>query len=551
MNLITDPWLPVRRADGSRATISPAQITSQFRENPVIRIDWPRADFHIATLEMLVGLMRLAGLAQDRRDWRLCVAFPPSPAELEAAFAPFAHAFNLWADGDAPRFLQDLDPLDGREKNQRPATDLLLDLADGNPVTMKPGFEMALSPGAAAIALYTLQAWAHPGGRGHYSTLRGASPLVQLVQPRPDATLWEAVWANTPRGKAPEAADLPRIFPWLAPTITGIGGRSVRPVRDDAHDLQAFWPMPRRIRLCFEPANGRACSITGTEPEVVLSSFWMQSSGVRYADWAGVHPLTPVAHLSAGKDGPRIKRSLKARRGLVGYRHYHNLALLRPDAPDISPAPATQEWLEWRGEAYAVGRGHTNAAAAGSLLLAGYETTNSKALSFLHSRLPIFAMEPEAAPRVHTEATLLTQAADFASQVLRVALNDALFLGKASYTGALDGSNGVLLAVTEQLEGATEALFYDTLARVREDAGVLMPGREAWVARLRLEALRIFDEEAPLDPLGSPANERIAKARRILMDHLFGRTDDARKAITKPLGISLTLRPANTVESAA
>lgn len=551
MNLLTDPWIPVRRADGSRDAITPAQITSEFRENPVTHIDWPRADFHVATLEMLVGLMALAGLAHDRREWMQCMTFPPAPAELEATLAPFAPAFNLWADGNAPRFLQDLEPLDGRAQNRRPATDLLLDMADGNPVMLKPGLAMALSPAAAAIALYTLQAWAHPGGRGHYSTLRGASPLVQLVQPRPDATLWEMVWANTPRGQAPKPADLPTIFPWLAPTITGTGGRSVRPVRDDAHPMQAFWPMPRRIRLTFEPANGRACSITDAEPEMVLSGFWMQASGVRYADWGGIHPLTPVAHLSAGKDGPRVKRSLKARRGLVGYRHWHNLALLRPDAMDISPAPSTQDWLEWRGEAYAQSRGATNAVSAGSLLLAGYETTNSKALGFLHSSLPIQAMPPEAVSRVQTEATLLTQAADFVGQVLRKALNEALFFVKASYTGSLDGSNGVLLAATERLEGATEALFYGTLARVREDVGALMTGREAWVARLRLEALRIFDEEAPLDPLGSPANERIAKARRILMDHLFGRTDDARKALTKPLGISLAPPPAVAPELAA
>lgn len=36
---------------------------------------------------------------------------PPSPAELETAFAPFTDAFVL--DGDGPRFLQDFDALDG------------------------------------------------------------------------------------------------------------------------------------------------------------------------------------------------------------------------------------------------------------------------------------------------------------------------------------------------------------------------------------------------------------------------------------------------------
>ena len=46
MNLITDLWIPVRLADGTRTTIRPSEITD--RSNPPVALDAPRADFNSA-----------------------------------------------------------------------------------------------------------------------------------------------------------------------------------------------------------------------------------------------------------------------------------------------------------------------------------------------------------------------------------------------------------------------------------------------------------------------------------------------------------------------
>jgi CRISPR system Cascade subunit CasA len=60
LNLITDAWLPVRRLHSGRCTIRPSQLTETICDDPVIAIDWPRADFRIATLELLIGLLATA-----------------------------------------------------------------------------------------------------------------------------------------------------------------------------------------------------------------------------------------------------------------------------------------------------------------------------------------------------------------------------------------------------------------------------------------------------------------------------------------------------------
>ncbi len=80
--------------------------------NPIVAIDWARADFRVATLEFLIGLLATACPPGSLKDWRAWWREPPSPEALAAAFAPLAHAFVL--DGDGPRFMQDLRRSAGR-----------------------------------------------------------------------------------------------------------------------------------------------------------------------------------------------------------------------------------------------------------------------------------------------------------------------------------------------------------------------------------------------------------------------------------------------------
>ena len=286
-NLLRERWLPIRRRDGSRDLISPAQIV----DPSIVAVDWPRPDFRIATLEFLIGLLATACPPADEDEW--CDGWE-NPPRLD--FAPLEFAFNL--DGDGPRFMQDLDPnIEGRTW---PMQDLLLDsLADnaakkGRTVFQKPIAAQRFSRAAAAIALYALQTYAPQGGSGNRVSLRGGAPLTLMVQPGGEPSLWRTLWANVPYGKRPTADDLPRICPWLAPTRSNLVTTPA-----DAHPLQAFWGMPRRVRLTF--GGGGVCDLLTTPDDALVVEWRQQGGGPEYAAWT--HPL--AAYRQAAPNKPR------------------------------------------------------------------------------------------------------------------------------------------------------------------------------------------------------------------------------------------------------
>ena len=98
-------------------------------------------------------------------------------------FARVAHAFDL--DGPGPRFLQDLDPLEGADDKEIAA--LLIDapgaqtLRNNADLFVKRGGAPVLSRATAAMALCTLNAYAPSGGAGHRTSLRGGGPMTTLV----------------------------------------------------------------------------------------------------------------------------------------------------------------------------------------------------------------------------------------------------------------------------------------------------------------------------------------------------------------------------------
>jgi CRISPR system Cascade subunit CasA len=216
LNLLSDDWLPVVRDDRTHDFIRPAQIAETV--NPVMSIDWPRADFCIATLELLVGLLATACPPEGDDAWLDWWERAPSVADLDRAFEPLVGAFNL--DGDGPRFLQS--PTDLGIEGE-PIEALLLEspgsitASDNADLLVHRERYSRLSRSAAAIALYTLQSWAPVGGRGHMTGLRGGGPLVTLVVPGEVPTLWQTIWANVPiptdGTSAPTAAEMPAVFP--------------------------------------------------------------------------------------------------------------------------------------------------------------------------------------------------------------------------------------------------------------------------------------------------------------------------------------------------
>lgn len=519
LNLLTDPWLPVLRRSGRRCTIAPAGITDAYATDPVMAIDWPRPDFCVAALEFLTGLLATACPPRDHHAWLDRWEASPDPAMLAAAFMPLVHAFEL--DGDGPRFMQDREDL----VSEAELVEQLLIEAPGastkaknTDLLVRRGRVIALGRPAAAMALYTFQSWAPAGGAGNRTGLRGGGPMVTLVLPGCDPTLWQTVWANVPCDDPPAVDDLPRILPWLAPTLSSKDGRPVTP--DAAHPLQCWWGMPRRIRLDFTMLDApEPCGLTRVPDAVAVRTWRQRPHGANYAAWGGVHPLTPTYQQKPGTE----RLALHPQPGGIGYRHW--LGLVLQDAAGLrQPARAVATWYGERA---------LDVRDASRLLAAGYDMDNMKARGFIESTMPLpAAADPATQDRLHVLAQRLVLSAEQAAGLLRSAVRAALFSAGATVRQDLE----LLATVRERLWEATEPAFFNALAH----RPITLEGVEerAWQILLRRTALALFDEAAPMEPDVVPlvrqgeAVPRLVRARRNLIFALQGYGKDGAALFT-------------------
>lgn len=349
LNLLTDPWIPVRTTTGPQI-IRPDQIA----QAGVLMTDWPRADLNIACLELLVGLIYLADPPLGRADWRDRLA---DPIRLKERLSPFTTAFNL--GGEGPRFLQDLEVLKGEPS---PPDMLFIDSAGGNTIKnnadlmVRGGRYPQLDAPMAAIALYTLQAHAPSGGAGNRTSMRGGGPMVCVVDPQieeSETPLWDKIWANVPNGK-PQSLDA---LPWMRDTVTSEKGQQVH-MPEGQLPVEVFFGMPRRLRLMLD-----GDLVTG----VIQRPY-----GTNYAGWR--HPLTPYYRVKEGAE--LLPRHPSA--GTFGYRDWLGIVLEQKDNMGLRERPETLVTYLSRG-----------GSEAASLQIAGWAMDNMKPRDFTLSRQPL------------------------------------------------------------------------------------------------------------------------------------------------------------------
>jgi CRISPR system Cascade subunit CasA len=382
LNLITDPWIPVRCADGSRRIIAPWQMAEPGIEAP----DWPRPDLNIACLELLIGLVYLADPPADIEDWDRRAA--PDAARLRDRLAGFAPAFNLLGDG--PLFLQDLEPLGG-EAN--PPDMLFIDSAGANTARNNADLMVhrdrypVLDPAFAAMALYTFQAFAPSGGAGNRTSMRGGGPLVTLADP--GQGLWARIWANVPYGQPAAPASLP----WMRATRVSDKGLETLPPDGALFGAEAFFGMPRRLRLVADDRG-----VAG-----VIQKPW----GTNYALWK--HPLSPYYRMKPGTEWlPKHPRA-----GRFGYRNWLGVLAREAKSEVAELSLSLRDWGQRRG--------------GGSVMVAGWAMDNMKPRDFTLSVEPFADLKPEAEDRLIG----LILGAEAAGVALRGALEPVLAGGEA------------------------------------------------------------------------------------------------------------------------
>jgi len=512
-NLISTPWLSVIRASGQRDHIRPADLTVGIDSDPILDVDFPRADFRGAALEFLIGLLTVACPPID--DWEPRWTSPPSTADLKAAFAPFVVGFTL--DGEGARAYQDLEDL---AIEPTPVEALLIDAPGAATVKknaaflVKSGRVEVMSRSAAAIALLTLQTMAPAGGAGHRTSLRGGGPLTTLVVPTRPATLWHRLWANVPPGDAPpKPTEFSRIFPWLAPTrLSSKDGRTTTPENVDWR--QAFFGMPRRIRLDFEPNVGRsACDLTGEIDDVIVRTYRTRPHGMNYDAWGGRHPLTPHYR----KAGDPIRYPVHGQDGRFGYRQW--VAMLYGAKDGLrEPALCVSQFVTHRKDD--LPRGDRSF----RLMAAGYDMDNMKARAFIEAETPDIIAPDGDSEAVAEKARNFVAAANEVAGALGQAVKIALY-GDGTDVGR---NTTPLTTARDRFWTDTNDRFFATLndfsklpaEELTGDAAV--PMARTWRAVMKRTALAIFDDMAPVRDALSPDVKRVVEGRRLLVRMLLG-----------------------------
>jgi len=461
-----------------------------------------RPDFRGALYQFLIGLLQTAYAPQDVQEWRERYGKPPSREQLEAALAPYRHAFLLETEG--PAFMQDLALPE--EVNQLPVLELLIDAgSSSNRYFNKPLGDHGLCERCFAQALLTLQINAPSGGRGIRTSLRGGGPLTTLLLPTDEnATLWQKLWLNVLPLDAfehPPVKVLSDVLPWLAPTRTSDdkGGQDTPP--ESVHPLQAYWSMPRRIRLDASTVEQGECAICAARDVRLIRHYRTRHGGTNYTG-AWVHPLTPYS-LDAKGEKPPI--SSKGRQGGRGYRDWLGLVLgndeHQPDAARVvSHFTAKVGKLQVR------------------LWCFGFDMSNMKALCWYDSTLPVHAVEPDVQRAFAKSVKQLLDSAEEMANALHKQVKAAWF--------RRPGDVGSEPAVPQSFWQGSEATFYRLLGELAaldfDSAAELTPIYHRWLRETRRQALSLFDHWVLSGPLEDQDMQRVVKARAALAKDLNG-----------------------------
>ncbi|MEJ7812324.1 MAG: type I-E CRISPR-associated protein Cse1/CasA [Gemmatimonadaceae bacterium] len=525
-DLKREPWIPWRRRSGAVEWGPPALLVDRLEDDPVVALVAPRADFDGALQEFLIGLLTASLQPPDERAWKALWTRPPSREALQAALDALPPAFDL--DGEGPRFFQDLSPVDFADTEPGTVDQLLIDTPGDQTLRLNKDLFVKrervgrLGRPAAAMAILTLQTYAPAGGQGHRTSLRGGGPLATLVDPRVDdegrwraheRPLWYKLWANvetwaqwddrTPPG-APTSFDAG--FPWLSPTRSSGKASGVKTTPSDAHPIQIYFGLPRRIRLEFG-GPGR-CDLTGVEDERTVTGFRMRNYGVQYAAWR--HPLSP--HYRQKVDSEWLP--VHGQPGGLAWRDWLALTLRAPAGGLREPA-ATVAAFNRRGASVGLMSYRLHAF--------GYDMDNMKARGWTDATLPAFVVADEQREALlRNTAEALTDAAGIAASALLGAVKATLFQSP-------DDASRDLSQVRADLWAATERAFYETMRVIAAPTLDIDQAIETATVRkkmfalaLRDDALEVFDRWCPAAGLAPAALRRRVTARYNLTMALSG-----------------------------
>ncbi|CAM6288488.1 type I-E CRISPR-associated protein Cse1/CasA [Citrobacter sedlakii] len=499
-SLITTPWLPVRFKDGTQGKLAPACLAN---EN-VIDIAASRADLQGAAWQFLLGLLQTCFAPNSRQRWDDIWDEGLPEEKFRSALAHIEPAFQFGPQ--TPSFMQDFEPLTGENvliASLLPETPGVQAIKLHKDHFIKRGVTERFCPHCAALALFSLQLNAPAGGKGYRTGLRGGGPMTTLIELHEyehnrQTPLWRKLWLNV---MPQDAANLPlpeiydaSVFPWLAATRTSDGKNDVT-TPEQVHKLQAYWGMPRRIRLDFTITEIGTCDICQSESDALLSLMTTKNYGVNYEGWR--HPLTPYRKPLKGGDG---FFSVKPQPGGLFWRDWLGLNQSnQSESNDESPAQVVR-----------VFNGHLDTGARVGLWGFGYDFENMKARCWYEHHLPLLLTEnliPDLQKTVQMANKTLIQ--------LRSALKEAWF-------SDAKGARGDFSFIDIDFWHCTQG---DFLTLVRELVDGQNPEEKLRKCEKKIKrfARHYFDEHVFISPYESKDLKQSMWARKKLITSLAGK----------------------------
>lgn len=513
MNLIRDEWLPVIRASGKKDKIAPWQIAEM--DDPVIELHAPRPDFQGALYQFLIGLLQTCFAPGDSDEWEKYWKTPPDIRLLQTKFMKVASAFRIECGDDFPAlplFMQE-PYLAAEEKKE--ISGLLIDAPGDKTIRenldhfIKRNTVVNMCKSCAATALFTIQINAPAGGVGHRVGLRGGGPLTTLILPTEETTLWCKLWLNVlDIENYVNSIEQPTqdAFPWMGKVrISDKDGVDTRP--EDAHALQAYWGMPRRIKLIPSVTAHETCDLCGAHDSKLIKDYFTRNYGINYVgEW--VHPLTPY-RFDAKKENPPL--SIKGQKGGLGYRHWVSLVLAHSDYAE-SAAKIVKIYMSQRAREIGSQR-------IARLWCFGYDMDNMKARCWYDHTLPLFHLDSTQRDNVLSWASDLINAAWDVTKNLRIQVKAAWF----RRPGDVKGDMGSLV---QEFWEKSEPVFYQLLEQLTN-----LPGDQRlapaiiyaeWLTKLQTLAYSLFDAWALNGTAEDLDMKRIVAARNELKSKLNG-----------------------------
>ena len=189
MNLLKDPWIPVR-ADGGTGAFRLLTYQQLLCEAGNWQVSLPRDDLELACVQLLVCMTQVMFLPDDDNTLRARIAKPLSPEIFAAGAEPCRDWFDL--DHPTQPFMQSRGV---KAAEDTPIQKLLIGLPEGNNHAFfnEAGEVRHLSGALTAIALFNQASNCPSFGGGFKGSLRGGAPITTLVS---GEDLLETVWRN-------------------------------------------------------------------------------------------------------------------------------------------------------------------------------------------------------------------------------------------------------------------------------------------------------------------------------------------------------------------